>query len=66
MTDKTKKEIDDMPYEAMLRRWRFAPIGDPMFTGEVGEYYSEVMATKRNQVGNKEHVAASKHIGWER
>ena len=37
MSAAKKKEIDNMPYESMLRLWRFLPSGDPMFQGETGE-----------------------------
>lgn len=56
--------IDNASYEELLRKWRYAPAGDPMFQGETGQYYSEVMAKKRDEVGNAEHVRASKSIGW--
>lgn len=59
-----KKQIDSMNYEQLLKRWRFAPSGDPLFQGEVGEYYQEVMKRKREEVGNAAHVATSKRIGW--
>ena len=65
MDEKIKQEIDNMDYESMLRRWRYAPVGDPMFQGEVGEYYSKVMKEKREKVGGTEHVRASKNIGWD-
>lgn len=64
MTETIKKRIDDMDYESMLSLWRNAPIGHPMFQGEIGKYFSEVMAKKRDEVGNDAHVAASKSIGW--
>lgn len=60
----TKKIIDEMDYESMLRKWRFAPNGDSMFQGEVGKYYSKIMKEKREKVGNESHVRASKLIGW--
>lgn len=56
--------IDAMGYEEMLRRWRTHPAGSPLFQGEIGKYYSDAMAKKREQVGNAEHVRASKSIGW--
>ena len=65
MDEKIKQEIDNMDYESMLRRWRYAPVGDPMFQGEVGEYYSKVMKEKREKVGGAEHVRASKNVGWD-
>ena len=61
-----KAWIDGATYEQLLRRWRFAAAGDPFFQGDVGVYYKEAMAEKRVQVGNAEHVAASKSIGWGR
>jgi hypothetical protein len=54
-----------MNYEQMLRRWRFAPIGDPLFQGEAGEYFAEAMKTKKSQLSDDEQVRISKEIGWE-
>ena len=65
MDEKIKQDIDSMDYESMLRRWRYAPVGDPIFQGEVGKYYSEVMKKKRKEIGNDAHVRASKKIGWD-
>lgn len=64
MDEKTKAMIDWMDYETMFRRWRFAPAGDPMFQGEVGRYYAEVMKKKRSELGDAAHTATSKRIGW--
>jgi hypothetical protein len=64
MTDEQKKWIDEASYEQLLRRWRTAPAGDLMFRDDTGDYYSQVMARKRDEVGNAEHVRASKEIGW--
>lgn len=60
----TKKVIDEMDYESMLRKWRFALGGSPMFQGETGYYYSEVMARKRENLLPGEHAIISKRIGW--
>jgi len=65
MTPSEKDRIDNMDYESMLRLWRNAPVGHPMFSGDTGQYYSKVMAEKRDSVGPGAHVAASKNIGWE-
>lgn len=54
--------IDRASYEQLLSRWRFAPTGDPMFIGEVGDYYKKKMAEKCSS--NEEHVRVSKAIGW--
>jgi hypothetical protein len=63
---KLKQQIDGMPYEIMLQTWRFAPIGDPLFQGETGEYFAQCMRVKKQNISNEEHVKASKRIGWER
>jgi len=65
MDEPTKKQIDGMSYESMLRLWRTAPVGHPMFQGETGDYFSKVMAEKRAQVGPEAHTQASKNIGWD-
>lgn len=65
MTQEQKAWIDSASYRDLLGRWRFAPAGDPMFQGECGEYYKQVMQERRDadQAG---HVRASKAIGWEK
>ena len=60
----TKDEIDKMDYKEMFRRWRFAPVGDPMFQGEAGAYFSKVMTEKRDKLPEGEHSRISKEIGW--
>ena len=65
MDEKTKLRIDAMSYEAMLRLWRNAPSGHPMFQGEVGEYFGERMAHLKSEASQAEHVRASKAIGWD-
>jgi hypothetical protein len=64
MTKEQKEWIDTASYEDLLRRWRFAPTGDPLFQNEVGDYYAEVMRRRRNEVGPAVHTATSKRIGW--
>ena len=66
MTQQERRDwIDNASYEQLLSRWRNAPVGSPFFTGEMGYYYRDVMARKREEVGNTAHVRASKNIGWE-
>lgn len=65
MTDAEKKTIDAMDYESMLRLWRNAAAGHPMFQGDTGKYYGEVMARKKAEVGGAAHVCASKSVGWD-
>ena len=60
---KDKNWIDNATLEDLLRRWRFASVGDPIFQGETGEYYSDVMFKKKGNDPDK-WVAASKKIGW--
>jgi hypothetical protein len=59
-----KAQIDSEDYESLLRRWRFAPAGSPMFQGEVGDYYSKVMFKKRDALPAGEQVRISKAAGW--
>lgn len=61
MTPDQKRWIDSASYEQLLEKWRFAPVGDPMFQGDTGDYYSDVMSQKKSKC---DHVQASKNIGW--
>ena len=63
MTPEQKEWIDQASYEDLLRRWRFAPVGDPFFQGDTGDYYSKIMGELR-AADPAGHVAASKSIGW--
>ena len=62
---KDKEWIDDAPYIALLRKWRHARAGDPMFRDELGDYYAEVMVQKRNELSRDQQVAISKAVGWD-
>ncbi|MDD4352697.1 MAG: hypothetical protein PHU71_07035 [Candidatus Gracilibacteria bacterium] len=62
---KVKDMINAMTYGEMLRLWRFSPIGDPMFEGELGSYFQDVMVEKKRLLSNNEQVSISKMIGWE-
>ena len=64
MTEDLRKWIDEQSYETLLRRWRTAPAGDPIFQGEIGEYYQEAMRKKRAEHSPEELVGISKRIGW--
>lgn len=64
MTEEQKAWIDSASYEELLSKWRFAAVGDPMFQGPCGKYYSEVMTRKRSEDPDG-HVRASKKIGWD-
>ena len=62
LTPKRKEQIDVLSYEQLLERWRLAPVGDLMFQGETGEYWSKRMLELRRN--GADHVRASKHVGW--
>lgn len=64
ISDADKAKIDAMSYYDLLKGWRFAPVGDPLFQGETGDYYAQVMAKKRVEVGPDAHTGISKEIGW--
>lgn len=67
LTDEVKAQIDAKTYEELLYHWRYAPMDDPWFQGEVGDYWARRMATLRGEPGGEDrHVAASKKIGWVR
>ncbi len=65
MTPDQKEWIDNANYEALLRRNRFAPLGDPIFQGDTGAYFLEVMSHKKALLSNENQVATSKRIGWQ-
>jgi hypothetical protein len=60
----TKEWIDNASYMQLLDRWRHSLLGDPMFVGELGDYYSEVMSEKKADINQSEQVQISKNIGW--
>lgn len=64
MSEEHKNWIDDATYEQLLRKWRHAPVGEPMFQGDTGVYYSTVMNEKRTAIGPIAASDASKRIGW--
>lgn len=64
ITKGQKREIDEMPYEAMLRLHRHAPVGARRLSGEVGDYFYTVMKRKRNEIGDCVHSATSRKVGW--
>lgn len=66
MDEQVKHWIDSSDYETLLRKWRYAPVGDNYFEGEQGAYYKKVMFEKRDALPHDEQVKASKNVGWER
>jgi hypothetical protein len=65
MTPAEKAWIEAASYTELLRHWRFAGAGDPMFTGETGKHYSKMLSERRD-ADHEGHVKASKGIGWDR
>jgi len=65
MTPEQKAWIDSASYETLLNKWRFAPIGDPMFQGEDGDYFAKVMYAKRDAEPDG-GVRASKNVGLDK
>ena len=60
---KTKEWIDNASLYDLLSLWRRAETGNPLFQGETGKYYQEVMFAERS-ADPAEWVSASKAIGW--
>ena len=54
-----KQEINGMSRETMARKWRFAPVGDPLLQGVIGEYFQ-----KRFKELGGFSPEISKRIGW--
>ena len=60
-TEELKARIDAMSHRDLCRIWRFAPSGDPLFQGEVGEYF---VAKLREKGGMTPEI--SKSLGWQK
>ena len=56
--------IDNVDYEILLRRWRFAKSGDKFFQGEIGEYYDNIMREKGLKLSSADRVRINKLVGW--
>lgn len=54
-----KKKIDSMSQYKLCRKWRFAPVGDPLLKGEVGDYFSKRLNEKGGFTPE-----ISKRLGW--
>lgn len=64
MKQSDKEWIDNATYQQLLSKWRFAKSGDPLLQGETGDYFAERMKILRAEIGDAEHTAISKEIGW--
>jgi len=56
-----KQRIDALSQYDLCERNRFAPVGDPMFQGEAGEYFMKVLREKGGMTPK-----ISKSLGWGR
>jgi len=63
LTPENKAKIDAMTVMQLLDRVRFAPVGDPWFQGETGEYWLSRLNALR-AMDPMAYVAASKALGW--
>lgn len=64
LTEDVKEQINALNYFSLLERWRYAPVGDPMFQGESGNYWWDRMEYLKSQPGGlEEAVRASKLLG---
>lgn len=61
--EQIRARVDAMSMERLIRDNRFAPVGDPRFRGEEGEYRITRLAQLRQQ-DPAGYVAASKFVGW--
>jgi len=64
MDRETQQYIDHADYETLLRRWRFAKAGDPIFDGVSGGHFAREMKKKREALSPEEHTRISHRIGW--
>lgn len=63
INEQHKAWIDASTYEELLRRWRYAECGDPIFQGASGNYYKARMTLLRDK-DPQGAVKASKLVGW--
>ena len=64
LTEEMKTKIDIMSLREMLAKQRFASIGDPLFQGDIGEYFLKVMREKKSAISNDEWSNISRSVGW--
>lgn len=62
LTTELRHWIDSATYFQLLERWRFSPVGDPIFVGEAGDYYKRTMMMKHDK-NPAEAINASKQLG---
>lgn len=64
LTPELKQKIDAMTIYELLRAWRFSEVGNALFQGDSGVYFSARMRTVRDK-DNAAYVSASKKLGWD-
>lgn len=62
LTDEVRAMIDGMSYGKLLETWRYAPAGEPIFQGESGQYYADVMRERRQALPEGAHATISKAL----
>jgi hypothetical protein len=62
LTPELKAKIDELDYESLLRKWRFAVCGAELFQGASGEYFKQRMIELRDK--HPEPHVVSKRVGW--
>ena len=63
LTKKLQLKINQMTIEELLQKIRFAPPGDPLFTGNSGTYVMNRVLELRTK-NHDAFIAASKQVGW--
>lgn len=61
MTPEMKTYIDGLTHMQLAEKWRFAPPGHVLFTGDTFDYFKYVFFSKGGMTPE-----ISKSIGWER
>ena len=49
MTPDQKKWIDEASFEEMIERWKEGQANDPLFKGDTGGYFLDVIQMKRKK-----------------
>lgn len=60
LTPKLRAHIDSLSPTDLMRKWRFSPVGDPLFQGESGDYISK----RISQISEEDKIKISRAIGW--
>jgi hypothetical protein len=55
-----KSRIDALTHEQLAFKWRFAPCGDPLLTGNAGKYFTDRLFKHFGGITPE----LSKNMGW--